>query len=124
MTAIGLILGPLIGTALYSIGGYAFTFYAFSTFFVVFFFFIGCLFPKRLDDIHEGEIHSKTQELYSSLSRSFTGRVSEGDVTFRALLSDRRYFFAGMTALLGYFCYGFMEPLLALRLKEFDLTQS
>ena len=116
VTGIGLILGPLIGTALYSIGGYAFTFYAFSTFFVVFFFFIGCLFPKQLDAIHEGEINYNSQELYSSLSRSFTGRASEGDVTFLSLLSDRRYFFSGVTALLGYFCFSFMEPLLALRL--------
>jgi MFS family permease len=49
VTGIGLIMGPLIGTLLYSLGGYAFTFYAFASFFVVFFFFIGVLFPSHLN---------------------------------------------------------------------------
>jgi len=115
-------MGPLLGTGLYAIGGYAFTFYASSLFFVVFFFFISCLFPKRLDVITSEDKPTTQEMLYSSLSRSFTGQIPEGDVTIGKLVTDRRFFFAGITAFLGYFCYGYMEPLLALRLKEFNLT--
>jgi len=124
VTGVGLILGPLIGTVLYSAGGYGFTFYAFSTFFVAFFFFITCLFPKKLDVVSDEDKNMQTQEMYTSLSRSFTGRLSEGEVTIGKLLSDKRFFFAGATASLAYFCYGYMEPLLALRLKDFDLNQT
>lgn len=124
VTGVGLILGPLIGTALYSVGGYAFTFYAFSSFFVVFFFFIGCLFPRHLDVINEGENNAQTQEMMTSLSRSFSGKISEGEVTIGGLMANRRFLFSGLTALLAYFCYGYMEPLLAFRLKDFQLTQT
>lgn len=117
-------MGPLIGTGLYSIGGYAFTFYASSAFFVVFFFFISCLFPKKLDVLSEEDKMTAQEQLYSSLSRSFNGQVPEGEVSIGKLITDRRFFFAGFTAFLGYFCYGYMEPLLAYRLKDFELDQS
>jgi len=35
VTGIGLILGPLIGSALYSIGGYNFIFYSFGLMFII-----------------------------------------------------------------------------------------
>lgn len=124
ITGIGLIMGPLIGTVLYAIGGYAFTFYSFSVFFVIFFCFISCLFPKKLDIISDEDKMTAQEQLYASLSRSFNGQIPEGEVSIGKLVSDRRFFFAGTTAFLGYFCYGYMEPLLAFRLKEFDLSQS
>jgi len=37
------------------------------------------------------------------------------------LLRNRRFLFAALSATLGYFLYGFMEPILAFRVKDFDL---
>jgi hypothetical protein len=39
------------------------------------------------------------------------------------LLAYPRFFFAAASGALGYFLYGFMEPILAFRVKEFDVDQ-
>lgn len=44
VTGVGLIMGPLIGSALYAFGGYQFIFFAFGGFFVVASFTIKCIF--------------------------------------------------------------------------------
>mmetsp|Transcript_16097 Transcript_16097/g.27193 ORF Transcript_16097/g.27193 Transcript_16097/m.27193 type:complete len:167 (+) Transcript_16097:490-990(+) len=49
VTGVGLILGPLIGSALFSIGGFKFIFYSFGSLFVIFSFFIKLIFSKEVD---------------------------------------------------------------------------
>jgi len=50
VTGIGLIIGPIIGSTLYHIGGFAFTFFAFGSMFVIFMLFVKKMFPKRIDE--------------------------------------------------------------------------
>jgi len=54
VTGIGLIMGPIIGSVLYSIGGYTFIFYSFGGIFIVFSFFIKTIFPDRVDKMNPG----------------------------------------------------------------------
>jgi MFS family permease len=49
-TGIGLILGPLIGSTLFSIGGYHFIYYFFGSIFVVCSFFIKSIFSPDIDN--------------------------------------------------------------------------
>lgn len=49
VTGVGLILGPLIGSALYSLGGYVFIFYSFGSLFVLSSFFIKLVFKRDVD---------------------------------------------------------------------------
>jgi len=44
-------------------------------------------------------------------------------VTAFQLLRFPKFFFAALSGTLGYFLYGFMEPVLAFRVKEFNLDQ-
>lgn len=50
-------------------------------------------------------------------------RNAKEEIGYFTLLKNRRYLFAAISASLGYFLYGFMEPILAFRLSEFNLTQ-
>lgn len=60
-------------------------------------------------------------ELKSTLSA--TESISENSkVTMVKLLCNARYFMAAMASSLVYFCYSFMEPILAERLTAFDLS--
>jgi hypothetical protein len=45
----GLIFGPLVGSLLFAIGGYSFTFYFFGSLFFVFAIFILRIFPATID---------------------------------------------------------------------------
>jgi MFS family permease len=49
VTGVGLIMGPLIGSFLYALGGYKFIFYAFGLLFLVSSFFIKAIFPETID---------------------------------------------------------------------------
>ena len=44
-----MILGPIVGSILYTLGGFAFTFYIFGTLFIVTAFYITKIFPKTVD---------------------------------------------------------------------------
>jgi hypothetical protein len=49
VTGIGLIMGPLLGSVLYSLGGYDFIFYSFGGFFLLISFFVKLLFSAEID---------------------------------------------------------------------------
>jgi DHA1 family multidrug resistance protein-like MFS transporter len=52
VTGVGLIMGPLIGSGLYALGGYLFIFYAFGSLFIVFSFFIKSIFDDSIDTMN------------------------------------------------------------------------
>lgn len=170
VTGVGLILGPLIGSVLYSIGGYLFIFYAFGSMFLLFSFFIKTIFDDRIDKIytamseHENEsTHSRAEwanlqgddfarqetpndinigqclfsdddsfsaplqvETNTSAEDQETSSLEPFEVHFTIgtfeLLAYPRFVFGCLSASLGYFLYGFMEPVLAFRAHEFDLS--
>ena len=39
------------------------------------------------------------------------------------LLANKRFLFASLSGALGYFLYDFMAPILAIRMKDFEMTQ-
>jgi MFS family permease len=49
VTGVGLIMGPLIGSFLFAIGGYKFIFYSFGCLFIICSFFVKAIFPKSID---------------------------------------------------------------------------
>ena len=49
VTGIGLIMGPLIGSFLYGIGGYKFIFFSFGGLFIFLSFFVHSVFPASVD---------------------------------------------------------------------------
>ena len=49
VTGVGLIMGPLLGSFLYALGGYQFIFWVFGGIFIVFSFFIKCIFNSEID---------------------------------------------------------------------------
>jgi MFS family permease len=57
VTGVGLILGPLIGSGLYAIGGYNFIFFSFGGLFIFLNFWIPCIFPSRVDGDPEDDTY-------------------------------------------------------------------
>lgn len=158
-TGIGLILGPLIGSGLYSIGGYHFIYNFFGSSFVVFSFFIKVIFNEEIDKLNAASISSNSARLSDDYGRIQPEvpdvEMEENDDDFKAevqrnatpdlqngnggrigadetlqiqistfeLLQYPKFLFASLSATLGYFLYGFMEPVLAVRVGEFGLSQ-
>lgn len=49
VTGVGLIMGPLVGSGLYALGGYNFIFFSFGGLFIFMSFFIRCIFGSDVD---------------------------------------------------------------------------
>lgn len=49
MDGLGMMLGPLVGTLLYAIGGYNFMYYSFGSFFIILATLLHFTLPKNID---------------------------------------------------------------------------
>jgi MFS family permease len=160
VTGVGLILGPLIGSGLYSIGGYKFIFFSFGSLFIVFSAFIKGIFDDSIDKKFGSSTNSSPAPTTSNrlasnengfvrqLNMSADNLIPEHDDDFAQvneienssnesmeddgekisigtfeLLMYPKFLFAALSGTLGYFLYGFMEPVLAFRVSSFNLTQ-
>ena len=140
VTGIGLIMGPLLGSVLYSLGGYDFIFYSFGGFFLLISFFVKLLFSAEIDgDAQTNSVDDDFLKVPEEAEQAIeaedfvdekhpTINIDNVDADFRPvgacdLLGNTRFVFASLSGMLGYFLYGFLEPILAMRVKEFDLTQ-
>ena len=138
LTGLGLIVGPVIGSALYSLLGYAHTFFVFGSFLVFLSFVIKLNFPEDEEIVtNNDDDRFMGSNVYDDLS-SFRNEVtptkqnnkklndeidsSMNKVSMCSLLCSGRYTFAALSSALCYFNYSFMEPILAERLVDFDLS--
>eukprot|EP00347_Sterkiella_histriomuscorum_P019495 403341410 len=128
VTGIGLILGPIIGSVLYTMGGFTFTFFTFGSVFIVTTFYINKIFPKRIDNDTVNQIKEQfaqykliSGERQDDREKNQSNKTSE--IGYFTLLSNSRFLFGAISASLGYFLYGFMEPILAFRLNDYKLNQ-
>lgn len=147
VTGIGLILGPILGSALYSLGGYVFIFYSFGTLFIgcstlirgVFPSYvdnlrndmatdtISCKSPQKLDKIDDFQSADKLGNLRPDSPTEIL--IEDDEIETRLnigtfeLLKYPQFTFAALSGTIGYALYGFMEPVLAVRVKEFHLSQ-
>ena len=70
------------------------------------------------------EIDMYDQEVVEENQETGGGRTNVNEnVSVLGLLMHPRFFFACMSGSLGYFLYGFMEPILAFRIKDYNLSQ-
>ena len=144
ITGLGLIIGPIIGSILYSLLGYTHTFYIYGSFLVFLSFIVKLNFPEgdstetEDDNFNNFQSHSYNgDEISSFKNESVPTRAiealadrSEDDldiqsnerVTLTKLICTARFTMAALSSALVYFSYTFLEPILAPRLVKFDLT--
>ena len=59
VTGVGLILGPLIGSILFSVGGYIFIFYSFGSLFIISSLSVNIVFTEDIDAIGKSSTNSE-----------------------------------------------------------------
>jgi MFS family permease len=106
----GMMLGPLIGTGLFTVGGYVFMLSALGVVFIVMGVLMPFILPKYLDqytDLEQGEIvHEEAH-----------------GVTVGSLLTMPRYLMPCLAGFLGYFQFDFFGPILGIRLLDMGLDE-
>lgn len=143
LTGLGLIVGPIIGSSLYAALGYSHTFFIYGSMLFFLAFVIKLNFPDgEVDESQDDRFMESGQRIYEDDLSSFKNELtpekhdefekdyddeylsisSQRKVTVCGLLSNARFTFAALASCLCYFAYSFLEPILAERLTDFDLT--
>ena len=140
MTGFGLIVGPIIGSGLYSLFGFKHTFFVYGGFLVILALVIKVNFPTdegdgdRLKEIKTPLLEVEGCEKTSEVEFVQVDDIMEGDyqmsahgsvvnkVTLWTLLMRSRFTLAALSSALCYFNYSFMEPILAQRLSDMRLN--
>ena len=122
---IGLILGPIIGSFLYSFLGFKSTFYIYGCFVGLFAVVITWKAPAE-PEVHSSEFTALIEFSDESLSDPLLTQplTEQGNNKLRAmdLLKQPRFLLAATSSGYVYFMYTFLEPILAQRLQTFDLS--
>ena len=87
---LGLCLGPIIGTALYSLYGYNFVFLFFGGIFIFFTLFVNCIFPKVVDGKPPNENLKDTKSIALSVGRHLFSTSVKGNPYNKSLHKSRK----------------------------------
>ena len=124
MQGVGTILGPIIGSSIYTAVGFKLTFYYLGGALIPLAFIINCIVASAITRTETEE--ERTEPLLSSqvvaTEANIDFPVEEESIGNWDLIKDARLSFACMCAALSYFCDTQLEPIFAPRLEEFGLT--
>jgi len=118
---VGLILGPVIGSSIYAFAGFGVTFFLIGGVFLILTPILYCLIPDSIDkkaDKVETEVTRRIQTYEDN--QSVDDRINH--VSFCKLLSTRSFFIASFGGMMANFMYCYMEPVLAFRISEFNIS--
>ena len=118
---VGLILGPVIGSSVYAISGFSSTFFIIGGVFLFLTPILYVLIPNSIDkneNVVETDVEKRIHQ-YEELQPldSTTTKVS-----FTKLLWTRRFLLGSMGGMMANFMYCYMEPVLAFRISQFDIS--
>lgn len=114
----GLIIGPVMGTFLYAMFGFSNTFFLIGVCFLFLTFALSLLVPNSIDKKDEEPIIERRLTLYEDEVQIST----DEEVSFFRLIKELKFILAGMGGMISVFMLCYMEPVLAFRLEEFNIS--
>ncbi len=115
---LGMMFGPLLGESLFKIGGYNFTFYSYGSLFLVIVAIFPFVLPKSLD------LYTDNEEKSPDGPQESVVETTTSSVTTLSMFKDLNYSFCAVAGFMAYLQFDYLGPILAIRLVEFDLSQS
>ena len=125
MECLGCVIGPAIGSLLYLIGGLKFMFFSLAFVFILAGLFVRIIFLPEIDNIEVVQSDDRDDEYGEDKFEEDNGsnvKLNSKVSNIGLLTSSCRYTFACLAASYSYFLYSFMEPILAIRLEEYELS--
>lgn len=118
---VGLILGPVLGSAIYAFSGFSMTFFIIGGVFLWQTPMLFCLIPNSINKT-DHDVETGIEKLLHQYEETHSTKNNRGKVSFFKLLSTKKFILASMGGMMANFMYWFMEPVLAFRLSEFNIT--
>ena len=122
---VGLLIGPAIGSVLYSLFGFSYTFLIVAAYFLSLVPVMYILIPSSIDGNQNTNENSTATDARVSEYEEITtgaGDTYVGDITFGKLLSIPKFNMAALSGLMGYFVYCYFEPVLSFRVESFGVS--
>jgi len=118
---VGLILGPVIGSSVYAFFGFSMTFFVIGGAFLLLTPMLYFLIPSSID-LKDEEMETDVEKRLHIYEETHTNRNIKTKVSFSKLIFTRRFFLAAMGGMMANFMYCYMEPVLAFRISEFEVS--
>lgn len=118
---VGLILGPVIGSSIYAFFGFSATFFVIGIIFLFLTPLLYSLIPNSID-MQDEQVETGTEKRIHEYQDMQSQEDKESKVSFCKLLTTGRFFIASMGGMMANFMYCYMEPVLAFRISEFNVT--
>jgi MFS family permease len=118
---VGLILGPVIGSSIYAIAGFSWTFFIVGAVFLMLTPMLYILIPASINR-NDDHVETNNERRIHEYEDSQSLRGKNIKVSFIKLLTTRRFLIASMGGMMSNFMYTYMEPVLAFRLSEFEIS--
>lgn len=115
---IGLMLGPVMGTLLYVVFGFSYTFFLIGVVFLFLTFALSFLIPNSID---KKDSFETLVERRISMYEENVAPQSVQPISFCKLICTTRFTLAGMAGMMAVFMLCYMEPVLAFRLEELNV---
>lgn len=128
-SGIGMILGPIVGSAVYTILGFRMSFFVLGGLLVPVAFLTYCFFIRRLKR-QDGDFVAADEATVADSEKAATVEtdeiqqepIGESQVSNWSLMTDRRVVFACLSGTLAFFTDTQLEPIFARRLEDFNMT--
>eukprot|EP00344_Euplotes_crassus_P004222 CAMPEP_0196996980 /NCGR_PEP_ID=MMETSP1380-20130617/2738_1 /TAXON_ID=5936 /ORGANISM="Euplotes crassus, Strain CT5" /LENGTH=358 /DNA_ID=CAMNT_0042413105 /DNA_START=379 /DNA_END=1455 /DNA_ORIENTATION=+ len=118
---VGLILGPVIGSSIYAFFGFSPTFFVIGIIFLFLTPLLYCLIPNSIDR-GNANVETDAEKMIHEYQDHQSERDKNARVSFFKLLGTRRFLIASMGGMMANFMYCYMEPVLAFRISEFEIS--
>ncbi len=102
---------------MYTIMGFAMTFVVMGVYFLIMALFVGNMFASHKFDLNMSVVSHISASHVSQLSG-----IRKQPIGYMTLMKKPRFIMAGLSSALAYFIFGYMDPILANRLIEFEFS--
>lgn len=118
---VGLILGPVIGSSIYALAGFSYTFFIIGGAFIILTPLLYILIPDSINK-RDNDVETDVEKRLHMYEEMKPPVEDHSKVSFCRLLTNRKFLLASMGGMMANFMYCFMEPVLAFRISEFDIS--
>lgn len=122
---LGLVVGPVIGSILYTFVEFQGTFYSIGCIFLISVVILIWAIPQTVNKTDEKKTDFPSDQLEEVTPKKNGETKAQEDIAIKysEVLKQRIFVCSSVAAFFGYFGYSFMEPVLAIRLMDFELSE-
>lgn len=111
-----------MGSSIYAMSGFTMTFFLIGGIFACLTPILYVLIPDSIDKKEGPHVETDSERAIHTYEEAHSRDMAKGKISILKLLCTRKFLLAAMGGMMSLFMYCYMEPVLAFRIEEFDIS--